>query len=185
MAQNASLIASDHTPEGGAAHQYRVRTARQHATKPTDSSPTRLFGEGVTEWRAGVQNRAALAPAGDESSVAERDEVVPPAATDSTGHTIQDVPQQVAISPDESRIAYVYSQPSCPTGAPCGIRQELLYSYSDRTTPAAAVGEQTNLTNPSWIDNNRVLAFSGHFRQVNIDSPDGYRCFARRSLVVA
>jgi dipeptidyl aminopeptidase/acylaminoacyl peptidase len=97
----------------------------------------------------------------------------PPPATDSTGQTIDDVPQQVAISPDGSRLAYVYSQPSCPPGAPCGVRQELLYSYSDRTTPVATFGEQTNLTNPSWIDANRVLAFGGHFRQVNIDSPDG------------
>jgi Tol biopolymer transport system component len=97
----------------------------------------------------------------------------PPTATDSTGQVIQDVPQQIAISPDGARIAYVYSQPSCPPGAPCGVRQELLYSYSDRTTPVSTFGEQTGLTNPSWIDDNRVLAFGGHFRQVNVDSPGG------------
>jgi WD40-like Beta Propeller Repeat len=97
----------------------------------------------------------------------------PPTATDSTGQVITDVPQQVAISPDGSRLAYVYSQPSCPPAAPCGVRQELLYSYSDRTTPVATFGEQTNLTNPSWINDNLVLAFGGHFRQVNIDSPGG------------
>jgi hypothetical protein len=100
-------------------------------------------------------------------------EFPPPTATDSTGQPITDVPQQVAISPDGNRLAYVYSQPSCPPAAPCGVRQELLYSYPDRTTPVATFGEQTNLTNPSWIDNNRVLAFGGHFRQVNIDSPGG------------
>src|SRR6185312_4590853 len=97
----------------------------------------------------------------------------PPTATDSTGQVIQDVPQQIAISPDGARIAYVYSQPSCPPGAPCGVRQELLYSYSDRMTPVSTFGEQTGLTNPSWIDDNRVLAFGGHFRQVNVDSPGG------------
>ncbi|MGZ4186584.1 MAG: hypothetical protein ACXVFA_14580 [Solirubrobacteraceae bacterium] len=97
----------------------------------------------------------------------------PPTATDSTGQVIEDVPQQIAISPDGARIAYVYSQPSCPPAAPCGVRQELLYSYSDRTTPVATFGEQTGLTNPAWIDNNRVLAFGGHFRQVNIGSPGG------------
>jgi Tol biopolymer transport system component len=100
-------------------------------------------------------------------------EFAPPTATDSTGQVIQDVPQQVAISPDGSKIAYVYSQPSCPPGAPCGVRQEMLYSYPDRTTPVVTFGEQTNLTNPAWIDNNRVLAFGGHFHQVNIDSPGG------------
>jgi hypothetical protein len=98
---------------------------------------------------------------------------VPPTPTESTGQTIQDVPQQVAISPDGSRIAYVYSRPSCPPAAPCGVRQELLYSYPDRTTPVAVFGEQTGLTNPSWVDNNHVLAFGGHFRQVDIDSPGG------------
>ena len=97
----------------------------------------------------------------------------PPRATDSTGQVIEDVPQQIAISPDGARIAYVYSQPSCPPAAPCGVRQELLYSYSDRTTPVSAFGGQTGLTNPSWIDNNRVLAFGGHFRQVNVDAPGG------------
>ncbi len=97
----------------------------------------------------------------------------PPTATDSTGQVIQDVPQQVALSPDARLIAYVYSQPSCPPGAPCGVRQVMLYSYSDHTTPAATFGEQTNLTNPSWIDNGRVLAFGGHFHQVNVDAPGG------------
>jgi Dipeptidyl peptidase IV (DPP IV) N-terminal region/WD40-like Beta Propeller Repeat len=97
----------------------------------------------------------------------------PPVATDSTDNVVEDVPQQVAISPDGTKIAYVYSQPSCPPGAPCGVRQVMLYSYSDHTTPAATFGTQTNLTNPTWIDNNRVLAFGGHFHQVNIDSPGG------------
>ncbi len=97
----------------------------------------------------------------------------PPTATDSTGHVIQDVPQQVAISPNGQMIAYVYSQPSCPPAGPCGVRQEMLYSAPDHTTPVATYGEQTNLTNPSWIDNNRVLAFGGHFHQVNVDSPGG------------
>src|SRR5690348_16146623 len=63
-------------------------------------------------------------------------EFPPPTATDSTGQVISDVPQQVAISPDGSRLAYVYSQPSCPPAAPCGVRQELLYSYSDQIARA-------------------------------------------------
>ena len=97
----------------------------------------------------------------------------PPTATDSAGQVVQDVPQQVAISPNGSRIAYVYSRPACPPGAPCGVRQVMLYSYPDRTTAASVFGQQTGLTNPSWIDDDRVLAFGGHFRQVNVDSPGG------------
>jgi hypothetical protein len=97
----------------------------------------------------------------------------PPTATDSAGQVVEDVPQQIAMSPSGSRIAYVYSQPSCPVGAPCGVRQVMLYSYPDRTTPASEFGQQTGLTNPSWIDDHRVLAFGGHFHQVNVDSPGG------------
>jgi Tol biopolymer transport system component len=97
----------------------------------------------------------------------------PPTARDSTGQVVADVPQQIAVSPDGRLIAYVYSQPSCPPGAPCGVRQVMLYSYSDHTTPVATFGEQTNLTNPSWIDNGHVLAFGGHFHQVNVDAPGG------------
>ncbi|MGZ4248086.1 MAG: hypothetical protein ACXVUE_07240 [Solirubrobacteraceae bacterium] len=97
----------------------------------------------------------------------------PPIATDSTGQIVSDVPQQAAISPNAQMIAYVYSQPSCPPSAPCGVRQVMLYSAADHTTPVSTYGEQTNLTNPTWIDNSRVLAFGGHFHQVNVDSPGG------------
>ena len=49
----------------------------------------------------------------------------------------------------------------------------MLYSAADHSTPVATFGEQTNETNPTWIDNSRVLAFGGHFHQVNVDSPGG------------
>ncbi len=137
-------------------------------------------GTSIAPYRSPSQaddGKIAAAHGGDLVTLAQTGqplaEFAPPTATDSTGQLVQDVPQQVAISPDGHMIAYVYSQPSCPPGAPCGVRQVMLYSAADHTTPVAAYGEQTNLTNPTWIDNNRVLAFGGHFHQVNIDSPGG------------
>jgi WD40-like Beta Propeller Repeat len=97
----------------------------------------------------------------------------PPPAVDSTGDPIDGVPQAVAVSPDGRRIAFTYATYTCPPGADCGARQVLLYSYADRATPVATFGEQFDLRNPAWIDDNRVLEFGGHFRQVNVDTPGG------------
>jgi hypothetical protein len=97
----------------------------------------------------------------------------PPAATTSTGATIDEVPQDVAISPDGSRVSFVYHNASCPPGAPCGARQVLLYSYADRATPVSVFGQHTNRRNPSWISGDRILMFGGAGAHVNLDSPGG------------
>ncbi len=97
----------------------------------------------------------------------------PPAATDSVGATIDEVPQDIAVSPDGSRIAFAYYRSSCPPAAPCGARQVLLYSYADKATPTSTFGQQTNRRNPSWVDGNRILLFGGAGAQVNLDSPGG------------
>ena len=97
----------------------------------------------------------------------------PPAAVDSTGAPIDGVPQAVAVSPGGRRVAFTYATYTCPPGADCGARQVLLYSYADRATPVTTFGEQFDLHNPAWLDDNRVLEFGGHFRQVNVDTPGG------------
>jgi WD40 repeat protein len=97
----------------------------------------------------------------------------PPPGTDSTGGTVDGVPLDVAVSPDGSRISFVYHNASCPIGAPCGARQVLLYSHADRATPVSEFGQHTNRRNPSWIDGNRVLMFGGAGAHVNVDSPGG------------
>jgi WD40-like Beta Propeller Repeat len=97
----------------------------------------------------------------------------PPAATDSVGAPIDEVPQEISVSPDGSRIAFVYYRSSCPPAAPCGTRQVLLYSYADHATPVSTFGQQSNRRNPSWVDGNRILLFGGAGSQVNLDSPGG------------
>ena len=86
-------------------------------------------GTPVSPYRSPSQaddGTIAAAHGGEIVKLAQTGQVLahfpPPSAVDSTGQVVVDVPQQVAISPDGSRVAYVYSQPSCPPGprAGCG-----------------------------------------------------------------
>lgn len=88
-----------------------------------------------------------------------------PAGTASFGAS---PPQDVAISPDGSKVAYTFYGYSCLPGASCGTRQMTVYSHSDR---AAALGHEFSLTHPEWITNGSVLGFSGWGNQVNFDRP--------------
>ena len=97
----------------------------------------------------------------------------PPDTKDSAGGAIGGTPTSVAVSPDGSKVAYTYSHATCPPGASCGVRYVTLYSYSDRATPEATFGKLFRRT-PSWVSNNRILAFNGFGHQVNLDSPGGY-----------
>jgi hypothetical protein len=97
----------------------------------------------------------------------------PPQGTDSAGQVQPGVPQDVAISPNGARVAFVFYGYNCPVGVSCGGRQTLLYSEADSETPTATYGQQYNMRNPSWISNDRALMFGGHGQQVNFDSPGG------------
>ena len=97
----------------------------------------------------------------------------PPQGIDSTGDPIDLPPQDVAVSPDGKRVAFVYYRYGCPVGADCGARQSLLYSWTDRETPKEEFGQQFNLREPSWVSNDRLLMFGGYLRSVNFDSPGG------------
>ena len=88
-----------------------------------------------------------------------------PAGTASFGAS---PPQDVAISPDGSKVAYTFYGYSCLPGASCGTRQMTVYSHADR---AEALGHEFSLTNPEWVTNGSVLGFSGWGNQVNFDQP--------------
>ncbi len=96
----------------------------------------------------------------------------PPDTTDSAGQIIGGHPVQVAVTPDGSKIAYSYYQGNCPPGVSCGVRYVTLYSYADRSTPVETFGKLYR-NNPSWVSNDRLLAFGGFLRQVNHDVPGG------------
>ena len=96
----------------------------------------------------------------------------PPDTTDSAGQVIGGHPTAVAITPDGSKLAYTYHQASCPPGVSCGTRYVMLYSHADRATPVSTFGKLYR-NSPSWVSNERVLAFGGFLSQVNLDVPGG------------
>jgi hypothetical protein len=96
----------------------------------------------------------------------------PPDTTDSAGQIIGGTPSGLAVSPDGSKVAYTYHQANCPPGVSCGVRYVMLYSHADRATPVETFGKLYR-NNPSWVSNNRLLAFGGFLSQVNYDSPGG------------
>jgi WD40-like Beta Propeller Repeat len=97
----------------------------------------------------------------------------PPDTTDSAGQQIGGTPSGVAVSPDGSKVAYSYHQANCPPGVSCGVRYVTMYSHSDRATPPETFGKLFR-NSPSWVSNDRILAFGGFLNQVNYDSPGGY-----------
>lgn len=96
----------------------------------------------------------------------------PPDTTDSAGQIIGGTPSGVAVSPDGSKVAYTYHHANCPPGVSCGVRYVTLYSHADRSTPVDTFGKLYR-NSPSWVSNDRLLAFGGFGRQVNYDSPGG------------
>lgn len=96
----------------------------------------------------------------------------PPDTTDSAGQHVGGVPASVTVSPDGSKVAYTYSHANCPVGVSCGVRYVTAYSHSDRATPVETFGKLYRRS-PSWVSNDRLLAFNGYLEQVNYDSPGG------------
>ena len=93
----------------------------------------------------------------------------PPATVDSAGQPIDGVPQDLAISPDGSKLAYTFYTYNCPPGVACGARQVTRYATADGGSPGFG---KLFLTNPSWVSEGRILAFGGYGHQVNFDDPD-------------
>lgn len=93
-----------------------------------------------------------------------------PATVDSVGHVLDDVPQDLAVSPDGGTLAFTYYQYSCPVGADCTGRTTTVFSHADRLTPPEELGHELNARNPAWADDTTVLLFGGHGRQVSWDT---------------
>src|SRR3954453_6162300 len=58
----------------------------------------------------------------------------PPAAVDSVSHGVDEVPQDLAVSPDGKRLAYSMYRYSCPAAADCTARTTTVYSWADHLT---------------------------------------------------
>jgi hypothetical protein len=148
-------------PDGGG--QYQVTT---------DGTGARPYG-----WPSQADDGTIVAAQGtDIVRLGQNGQVLsrfdPPATTDSAGQPIDGVPQDVAVSPDGSNVAFSYYQYGCPPGVACGARTVMLYSSSSAATPVSVYGKQYR-RNPSWLSDGRILAFGGYLSQVNLDSPGG------------
>lgn len=93
----------------------------------------------------------------------------PSGAAISNGGTFAARPVNLDFSPGGTKIAYEYASSSCPPASSCGARNSTFYTYADRETPIADFGNQFNVGDPSFINEDRALAFGGAGRQVVID----------------
>lgn len=97
----------------------------------------------------------------------------PSGAEISNGGTFAARPVNLDFSPGGTKIAYEYASSSCPPASSCGARNSTFYTWADRETPVAEFGNQFNVGDPSFINEDRALAFGGAGRQVNIDPLGG------------
>ena len=144
--------------------------------KPDGSGARSVTADGKSDWpyRSPSQANDGTISAGRGSDVVKLDQQgnilaqfdpPVPAGTASFGAS---PPQDVAVSPDGSKVAYTFYGYSCLPGASCGTRQMTVYSPSDGAT---SLGHEFSLTNPEWVTNGSVLGFSGYGNQVNFDQP--------------
>ncbi|HEY2299095.1 MAG TPA: hypothetical protein VGH43_15285 [Jatrophihabitans sp.] len=87
----------------------------------------------------------------------------PPALHNSAGEPMDGVVNEVAISPDGSKIAWSYVRYSCPVGVECMARYATGYTAATRY---ARVGRPNYFHGVSWVTNTRALVGGGYGSQV-------------------
>ncbi len=78
-------------------------------------------------------------------------------------------PQDVAVTPDGSKVAYTFYGYSCLPGASCGTRQLTGYMSADGKRQ---YGYEFSLTAPEWVTNNANIGFGGYGKNVMFDAPN-------------
>lgn len=87
----------------------------------------------------------------------------PPRLRDSAGDRMDGTVNQVAISPDGSKIAWTYVRYTCPVGVDCMVRYATGYTAASHY---ARAGRANYYNNPSWVTNTRTLVGGGFGSQV-------------------
>jgi hypothetical protein len=95
----------------------------------------------------------------------------PPGAQDSVSAGMDEVPQDLAVTPDGKKLAYSMYRYSCPVAADCTARTTTVYSWADRLTKSDELGYELNVQSPQWVSDDRVLVFGGAGSSVNFDAP--------------
>jgi hypothetical protein len=143
---------------------------------PDGSGARSVTTDGKSDWpyRSPAQADDGTISAGRGSEVVKLDQQgnvlarFDPPVPAGTASFAGSPPQDVAVSPDGSKVAFTYYGYSCLPGASCGTRQVTVYTPSDR---GDSLGHEFSLTNPEWVTNGTVLGFSGWGNQVNFDQP--------------
>ncbi|WP_418062593.1 hypothetical protein [Pimelobacter simplex] len=95
------------------------------------------------------------------------DVIDPPALVNTAGQPMDGTIAEAAISPDGSRIAYTYTQYTCPVGVGCAWRSVTGYTDATTTSPPAKYGT-TPFEHPSWVTGGRTLVTGGYLSQLNL-----------------
>ncbi|SEQ79864.1 TolB-like translocation protein [Microlunatus flavus] len=94
----------------------------------------------------------------------------PPALRNSAGESMDGAVNDVAISPDGTKIAWSFVQYNCPVGTSCSARTATGYTSSTRY---ASVGRSTYYRAASWVSNSRTLQTGGYGSQVMLHDLSG------------
>lgn len=158
-----------------AAHADSIAYVKDHnvwVAAPDGSRQHQVTRDGTTEWGYASPSQAddgtILAARGtDIVALAQNGRELgrfdPPDSRDSAGQVIGGHPVDVAVSPDGKQVAWTYYHANCPPGADCMTR------YVTETS----AGGKTFLNHPSWVADDRLLAFGGWGSQVNLAGAAG------------
>lgn len=134
-----------------------------------DGSSARQITRGGTAsvpWTYPTQSDAGIVVAGRGNLIYRMDQfgtvlntIDPPNLKNSAGETVGGRPSRLAVSPDGSKIAYTYSNYSCPVGAACRVRWVTAFTRSTALSSPNVWGV-TFYDHPSWVTNSRVLVNS-------------------------
>jgi hypothetical protein len=87
----------------------------------------------------------------------------PPALKNTAGEAMDGAVNDVALSPDGTKIAWSFVQHNCPVGTGCQPRFATGYTTS---TKLSSAGRATYYRAPSWVTNTRTLQTGGYRSQV-------------------
>ncbi|GAA2241268.1 hypothetical protein GCM10010401_12520 [Rarobacter faecitabidus] len=131
-------------------------------------------GSFASPWHSPSQSDAGLVVAVQGSLVYQMDQwgtvkrtLDPPQLTNSAGQPMDGNIAQATIAPDGSKIAYTYTQYTCPIGASCQWRSVTGYTDTTALVPASKYGT-TYFDDPSWVTNSRALVSGGYLFQINL-----------------